>query len=73
MSYSLTVNAHLSNQPFTSSLLSAACHRRRIFYALGYSTGDPKKRMQGSFGYLGILVLLGTAIGSTLHVAGVLH
>jgi glutathione S-transferase len=31
----------------------------RVVYAIGYSTGEPKKRAWGSFQYLGLLTLLG--------------
>ena len=30
----------------------------RVLYALGYSTGDPEKRMKGAIGYIGLLTLL---------------
>jgi glutathione S-transferase len=33
----------------------------RIVYTLGYSSGDPKKRLRGSFEYLGRIPLLGMA------------
>ncbi|KAI8066772.1 hypothetical protein BC940DRAFT_301514 [Gongronella butleri] len=38
----------------------------RVFYALGYRTGDPKKRSRGFFSYLGLLTLLYTT-GSTIY------
>ena len=43
----------------------------RIFYAAGYSTGDPKKRQQGGFMYLGLFTILGTSISAALSIAGV--
>jgi len=37
----------------------------RVVYAIGYSTGEPRKRVRGAFGYLGLLTLL----GCTVHTA----
>merc|ERR1712209_346100 len=39
----------------------------RIVYALGYSTGQPEKRVQGAFGYLGLFTLLGCSIHTALQ------
>jgi len=44
----------------------------RIAYALGYSTGDPAKRYNGSFGYLGIFTMLGTSIYSALKIGRII-
>jgi glutathione S-transferase len=34
----------------------------RVAYTLGYSTGDPSLRQRGSFNYIGLTTLLGTAV-----------
>jgi glutathione S-transferase len=39
----------------------------RIVYALGYSTGEPKARIKGAFGYLGLLSLLGCAVHTAIQ------
>lgn len=44
----------------------------RIAYAKGYYTGDPKKRMQGSFGYIGLLTMMGTTAKLALKLLQVI-
>ena len=39
----------------------------RVMYAIGYSTGDPEKRMRGAVGYIGLLTLLGCSITTALQ------
>ena len=39
----------------------------RVVYALGYSTGDPAKRVRGAFGYLGLFTLLGCSINTAIQ------
>ncbi|XP_022237308.1 microsomal glutathione S-transferase 3-like [Limulus polyphemus] len=34
----------------------------RIVYTIGYSTGDPQKRMRGGFQYVGLLFLLYSSV-----------
>lgn len=40
----------------------------RISYARGYYTGDPKNRMKGSYGYIGLLMILGATIKFGVHL-----
>lgn len=44
--------------PVSASIAGAVYLVGRIMYFKGYSTGDPKKRMQGGFLHLGSLALL---------------
>ncbi|XP_049775806.1 microsomal glutathione S-transferase 3-like isoform X1 [Schistocerca cancellata] len=44
----------------------------RIAYAKGYYTGNPAKRMQGGFAYLGLLALLGTSVKFSMRLLGVI-
>lgn len=45
----------------------------RLFYAHGYYTGDPQKRMRGSFGYLGLITLLGCTVKFGLRLLGAIN
>jgi glutathione S-transferase len=40
----------------------------RVAYTLGYSTGDPSLRRRGSFQYIGLLTLLGTAVTTGVQI-----
>ncbi|ODM98649.1 Microsomal glutathione S-transferase 3 [Orchesella cincta] len=40
----------------------------RVAYAKGYYTGDPKKRMKGAFGYIGLLMILGATTKFAIHL-----
>ncbi|PAA70165.1 hypothetical protein BOX15_Mlig020109g3 [Macrostomum lignano] len=44
--------------PRCSAACAAIYLAGRVVYAQGYSTGDPKKRMRGAFGYIGLFTLL---------------
>ncbi|KAG7382085.1 Microsomal glutathione S-transferase 3 [Phytophthora pseudosyringae] len=41
-----------------------------IMYIKGYSSGDPEKRRQGTFGFLGTLVMLGLSLEAALRILG---
>ncbi|ORY87984.1 hypothetical protein BCR37DRAFT_375968 [Protomyces lactucae-debilis] len=56
--------------PAYASAASAVWLVGRVMYTLGYRTGDPAKRMQGSAQYIGLLSLLGLAITSTYRTLG---
>ena len=56
--------------PVCSAIAGLVWILARIAYALGYYTGDPKNRMRGAFGYLGILFLLVTSIYSAIKMVG---
>ncbi|XP_077541818.1 glutathione S-transferase 3, mitochondrial-like [Haemaphysalis longicornis] len=42
----------------------------RVVYALGYSTGDPAKRMRGGFQYFGTIILVGLSVRLGLRMLG---
>lgn len=56
--------------PITSSVAGMLWVVSRIFYAHGYYTGDPRKRMRGGFGYLGLLAMLGCTVKFGLRLLG---
>lgn len=45
--------------PITAAVSALIYNVGRILYFNGYSTGIPKKRMNGSIQYIGVLTLLG--------------
>jgi len=57
--------------PTASAIGGAVFLCGRIAYARGYYTGDPAKRTQGAFGYLGLLILLANSFTFALHIIGI--
>ncbi|GAA6001167.1 hypothetical protein JCM10207_007441 [Rhodosporidiobolus poonsookiae] len=45
----------------------------RFAYIAGYTTGDPKKRSNGFFGYLGLLPLFGFSVFKAFQTLPVFH
>ncbi|CAI2174378.1 12192_t:CDS:2 [Funneliformis geosporum] len=52
------------NHPVLSSIGGGIWLFGRLIYAWGYYSGNPKQRLRGAFGYIGVLLLLGTSISS---------
>ncbi|XP_069135656.1 glutathione S-transferase 3, mitochondrial-like [Argopecten irradians] len=49
--------------PLTSAGAGTIYQLGRIAFAKGYSTGEPEKRRWGTFGYIGLLTMLGCSVG----------
>jgi glutathione S-transferase len=45
--------------PVTAAISGAVYSLGKLAYFMGYSTGDPNKRLWGSFSYFGLLALIG--------------
>jgi len=45
----------------------------RYFYANGYYTGDPAQRHRGAFGYIGLIIIIGTATSFGLKLLGCIN
>ncbi|CAG8495428.1 9470_t:CDS:2 [Funneliformis caledonium] len=50
--------------PVISSVAGGIWILGRLFFAWGYYSGNPKNRLRGAFGYLGLFTLLGTSIAT---------
>jgi len=57
--------------PMLASMSGVIWILSRISYARGYYTGDPKKRMNGAYGYIGQIILLGAAIKFGFHLLSI--
>lgn len=57
--------------PLTASILGSIWVTSRFSYAWGYYTGDPAKRMNGAYGYIGYLGVIIISIYIALQLVGV--
>ncbi|CAG09920.1 unnamed protein product, partial [Tetraodon nigroviridis] len=57
--------------PLSASVLGAIWVTSRFSYAWGYYTGDPSKRMNGAYGYIGYLGVIGLSVYVALQLLGV--
>jgi len=48
--------------PVTAAVAGAIYLAGRVAYFAGYSTGDPEKRLRGTFMYIGLLTLYGAVL-----------
>lgn len=54
--------------PLYSAIAGAVYLAGRIVYAVGYCSGNPSKRLQGSFGYLGLIACLGMSLTTIVQM-----
>lgn len=54
--------------PITAAVAGTVVVLGRISYFLGYSSGDPDKRMRGAYQYFGLLTLLGCVIAGAVSL-----
>lgn len=54
--------------PITAAIGGIVCACGRIMYFIGYSSGDPDKRMRGLYYYVGLLTLLGCIISAVVSL-----
>ncbi|XP_039642177.1 microsomal glutathione S-transferase 3b [Perca fluviatilis] len=57
--------------PLSASVLGAIWVTSRFSYAWGYYTGDPAKRMNGAYGYIGYFGVIFLSISVALQLLGV--
>ncbi|XP_028994318.1 microsomal glutathione S-transferase 3b [Betta splendens] len=57
--------------PLSASVLGAIWVTSRLSYAWGYYTGDPAKRMNGAYGYIGFFGVIILSISVALQLLGV--
>ncbi|CAL8082502.1 unnamed protein product [Orchesella dallaii] len=55
--------------PVLSALAGLVWIAGKVSYAQGYFTGDPKNRLRGSYGYLGLLTLLVATLKFAIRLA----
>jgi len=59
------------SHPVLASLAGVIYLAGRIAFAKGYYTGNPENRRWGSFGYIGLLTMLGCSIHTSLKFLGI--
>ena len=59
------------SHPVLASLAGITYLAGRIAFAKGYYTGKPENRRWGSFGYIGLLTMLGCNIHTSLKFLGI--
>eukprot|EP01147_Barroeca_monosierra_P010011 gene10011-2185_t len=62
----LLVLASLS-YPLYAAIAGQVWVMSRVVYFLGYSSGDPQKRLRSVFGYVGLLGLLGMSLATCIQ------